>query len=114
MMVIEEYPKTKLVGLSNRLRVRWRRWSNVLLPFTAATTMPTPYGREAIPTLKHDSGTQGHNLDPNLCLPTALSTLMQPQPLIARQHLFVTGTLRYFAVRYTDLEGFDAGPANII
>ena len=33
---------------------------------------------------------------------------MQPQPLIARRHLFVTGTLRYFAVRYTDLEGFDA------
>ena len=46
-------------------------------------------------------------LDPNLRLPTALSTLMQPQPLIARRHLFVTGTLRYFAVQYTDLEGFD-------
>ena len=47
------------------------------------------------------------HLDPNLRLPIALSTLMQPQPLIARRHLFVTGTLRYFAVRYTDLEGFD-------
>ena len=47
------------------------------------------------------------NLDPNLRLPTALSMLMQPQPLIARRHLFVTGTLRYFAVRYTDLDGFD-------
>ena len=47
------------------------------------------------------------HLDPNLRLPTALSTLMEPQPLIARRHLFVTGTLRYFAVRYTDLEGFD-------
>ena len=45
--------------------------------------------------------------DPNLRLPTALSTLTQPQPLIARRHLFVTGTLRYFAVRYTDLEDFD-------
>ena len=45
--------------------------------------------------------------DPNLRLPTALSTLTQPQPLIARRHLFVTGTLRYFAVRYTDLEEFD-------
>ena len=32
---------------------------------------------------------------------------MQPQPLVARRHLFVTGTLRYFTVRYTDLEGFD-------
>ena len=48
------------------------------------------------------------HLAPNLRLPTTLSTLMQPQPLIARRHLFVTGTLRYFAVRYTDLEGFDA------
>ena len=48
------------------------------------------------------------HLDPNLRLPTALSTLMQPQPLIARRHLFVTGTLRCFTVRYTDLEGFDA------
>ena len=48
------------------------------------------------------------NLNPNLRLPTALSTLMQPQPLIARRHLFLTGTLRYFAIRYTDLEGFDA------
>ena len=49
----------------------------------------------------------GVHLDPNLRLPSALSTLMQPRPLIARRHLFVTGTLRYFAVRYTDLEGFD-------
>ena len=48
------------------------------------------------------------HLDPNLRLPSTLSTLMQPQPLIARRHLFVTGTLRCFAVRYTDLEGFDA------
>ena len=48
------------------------------------------------------------HLDPNLRLPTALSALMQPRPLIARRHLFVTGTLRCFAVRYTDLEGFDA------
>lgn len=47
------------------------------------------------------------NLDPNLRLPAALSTLTQPQPLIARRHLFVTGTLRYFAVRYTDLDEFD-------
>ena len=46
-------------------------------------------------------------LDPNLRLPTALSTLTQPRPLIACRHLFVKGTLRYFTVRYTDLEGFD-------
>ena len=47
-------------------------------------------------------------VDPNLRLPTALSALIQLQPLVARRHLFLTGTLRYFAVRYTDLEGFDA------
>ena len=47
------------------------------------------------------------HLDPNLRLPTALSTLIQRQSLIARRHLFVTGTLRHFAVQYTDLEGFD-------
>ena len=47
------------------------------------------------------------HLDPNLRLPTALSALVQPQPLIARRHLFVTGTLRYFTVRYTDLEELD-------
>ncbi len=47
-------------------------------------------------------------IDPNLRLPTALSTLTQPRPLIALRHLFVKGTLRYFTVRYTDLEEFDA------
>ena len=47
------------------------------------------------------------HLDPNLRLPTTLSMLVQPQPLIARRHFFVTGTLRYFAVRYTDPERFD-------
>ena len=47
-------------------------------------------------------------LDPNLRLPIAISTLTQPQPLIVRRHLFLTGTLRHFAVQYTDLEGFDA------
>ena len=100
--------RMKLMSLSNRLRVRWRCWRDVLLLSTAATTMRMPYGKEAISTSKHGSGRQEHNLDPNLRLPTALSTLMQPQPLIARRHLFVTGTLRYFAVRYTDFEGFDA------
>ena len=33
---------------------------------------------------------------------------MSTRPLVARRHLFQTGTLRYFAVRYTDLENFDA------
>ena len=67
-----------------------------------------PYGREAISTSKRQLREARAHLDPNLRLPTALSTLMEPQPLIARRHLFLTGTLRCFAVQYTDLEGFDA------
>ena len=50
---------------------------------------------------------EGH-LDPNERLMTYLSSLMPPRPLIARRHLFEKGTLRYFIVRYTDLENFDA------
>ena len=33
---------------------------------------------------------------------------MPTRPLVARQHLSEKGTLRYFAVRYTDVENFDA------
>ena len=47
------------------------------------------------------------SLDPNERLMTHLSTLSPPRPLIARRHLFEKGTLRYFTVRYTDLENFD-------
>lgn len=41
-------------------------------------------------------------------LVTSLSRYLPIRPLVARRHLFETGTLRYFAVRYTDLENFDA------
>ena len=55
---------------------------------------------------KRDEAEQ--RLDPNESLTTYLSTLAPPRPLIARRHLFEKGTLRYFTVRYTDLENFDA------
>ena len=58
-----------------------------------------------IETMLHQA--EGH-LDPNERLMTYLSSLMPPRPLIARRHLFEKGTLRYFTVRYTDLENFDA------
>ena len=48
------------------------------------------------------------HLDPNETLTNYLSKLTPPRPLIARRHLFEKGTLRYFEVRYTDLENFDA------
>ena len=58
-----------------------------------------------IERLSHEA--EGH-LDPNETLTNYLSKLIPPRPLIARRHLFEKGTLRYFEVRYTDLENFDA------
>ena len=47
------------------------------------------------------------HVDTKVALATDLSRYMPTNPLVARRHLFQTGTLRYFAVRYTDLENFD-------
>jgi hypothetical protein len=35
-------------------------------------------------------------------LPSRLMALLPPRPVVARRHLFQTGTLRYFEVRYVD------------
>ncbi len=48
------------------------------------------------------------HIDTKVALTTDLSHYMPTRPLVARRHLFQTGTLRHFAVRYTDLENFDA------
>ena len=48
------------------------------------------------------------HIDTQGALATDLSRYLPARPLVARKHLFETGTLRYFAVRYTDLENFDA------
>ena len=48
------------------------------------------------------------HVDTKVALATDLSRYMPTRPLVARRHLFQTGTLRYFTVRYTDLENFDA------
>ncbi|MYA68871.1 hypothetical protein F4009_17345 [Candidatus Poribacteria bacterium] len=48
------------------------------------------------------------HIDTKGSLATDLSRYLPTRPLVARRHLFETGTLRYFAVRYTDLENFDA------
>ena len=47
------------------------------------------------------------HVDTKVALATDLSRYMLTRPLVARRHLFQTGTLRYFTVRYTDLENFD-------
>jgi hypothetical protein len=47
-------------------------------------------------------------IDTQGSLAADLSRYLPTRPLVARRHLFETGTLRYFAVRYTDLKNFDA------
>ena len=94
---VDESVESSLAMLEQRSIVIYRRYNDAYALWEGSDIDIEERLREA-----------AAQLDPNLRLPTALSTLMQPQSLIARRHLFVTGTLRYFAVRYTDLEGFDA------
>ena len=47
------------------------------------------------------------HVDTRAALVTDLSRYMPTRPLVARRHLHQTGTLRYFLIRYTDLENFD-------
>ncbi len=47
------------------------------------------------------------HVDTRAALVTDLSRYMPTRPLVARRHLYQTGTLRYFSIRYTDLENFD-------
>ncbi len=47
------------------------------------------------------------HVDTQAALVTDLSRYMPTRPLVARRHLYQTGTLRYFTIRYTDLENFD-------
>ncbi|MYG00578.1 hypothetical protein F4212_15795, partial [Candidatus Poribacteria bacterium] len=48
------------------------------------------------------------HVDTTAALVTDLSRYMPTRPLVARRHLYQTGTLRYFTIRYTDLDNFDA------
>jgi len=47
-------------------------------------------------------------VDTTAALVTDLSRYMPTRPLVARRHLYQTGTLRYFTIRYTDLDNFDS------
>ena len=48
------------------------------------------------------------HIDTKGALATDLQRYLPTRPFVARKHLFETGTLRYFDVRYTNLENFDA------
>ena len=88
---------TALTTLEKRSIVIYRRYNDVYALWEGSDI--------DIEALSHEA--EGH-LDPNETLTNYLSKLTPPRPLIARRHLFEKGTLRYFAVRYTDLENFDA------
>lgn len=47
------------------------------------------------------------HVDTRAALVSDLSRYMPTRPLVARRHLYQTGTLRYFSIRYTDLDNFD-------
>ena len=47
------------------------------------------------------------HVNTTVAVATNLSHYMPTRPLVARRHLFDKGTLRYFTVRYTNLENFD-------
>lgn len=46
-------------------------------------------------------------IDPSESLATSLTKYFRPRPLVARRHSQQTGTLRYFDVRYVDLNGLE-------
>ena len=48
------------------------------------------------------------HVDTRAAIVTDLSRYMPTRPLVARRHLHQTGTLRYFTIRYTDFDNFDA------
>ncbi|MDE0688072.1 MAG: hypothetical protein OXI61_07900 [Candidatus Poribacteria bacterium] len=48
------------------------------------------------------------HIDSKDALARDMPRYLPTRPLVARRHLYETGTLRYFAVRYTDFENFDA------
>ena len=88
---------TALKRLEKRSIVIYRRYNDVYALWEGSDI--------DIEALSYEA--EGH-LDPNETLTNYLSKLAPPRPLIARRHLFEKGTLRYFEVRYTGLENFDA------
>jgi hypothetical protein len=48
-------------------------------------------------------------IDVGTTLLRRMDRVAPPRPIVARRHLFETGTFRYFDVRYVDVASFDAG-----
>ncbi|MCY3744388.1 MAG: hypothetical protein OXH00_25515 [Candidatus Poribacteria bacterium] len=89
--------KNALSILKSRSIVTYRRYNNIYALWEGSDIDIEVKLREA-----------STHVDTKAPLATNLSHYTSTRPLVARRHLFETGTLRYFTVRYTDLENFDA------
>ena len=89
--------KNALLTLKRRSIITYRSYNNVYALWEGSDVDIEARLRDA-----------AAHVDTKVALATDLSRYMPTRPLVARRHLFQTGTLRYFAVRYTDLENFDA------
>ncbi len=87
-----------LTTLDKRTIVTYRRYNDIYKLWEGSDIDIEALSQEA----------ERNHLDPNETLTNYLSKLTPPRPLIARRHLFEKGTLRYFEVRYANLENFDA------
>ncbi len=86
-----------LETLEKRSIVIYRRYNDAYAPWEGSDIDVEEKLREA-----------STHIDPNLRVAANLSRLLPQRPLVAKRHLFQTGTMRYFAVRYSDLENFEA------
>ncbi len=86
-----------ITTLKTRSIVTFRRHNNVYVIWEGSNVDIEEKLREA----------ETH-VDTRAALVTDLSRYMPTRPLVARRHLHQTGTLRYFTIRYTDFDNFDA------
>ena len=86
-----------LETLEERSIVIYRRYNDAYAPWEGSDIDVEEKLREA-----------STHIDPSLRVAANLSRLLPQRPLVAKRHLLQTGTMRYFAVRYSDLENFEA------
>ena len=82
--------------LKKRSIITYRRYNNIYAIWEGSDI--------DIETRLRDAHT---HIDARVDLAGDLSRYTQTRPLVARRHLFQTGTLRFFSIRYTDFENFD-------
>lgn len=87
---------TALATLKRRSIVTYRRHNDVYVLWEGSDIDIEEKLREA-----------ASHVDTKAALASDLSQFIPARPLVARRHLYQTGTLRYFTIRYTDLENLD-------